>query len=200
MSAWKSLLPPQEALATLARIAPGEFFVDPQNDPVWGAVYARDQDGQWLSLSWDYVDVEFKFEIYCLAIEEPKQLPHHKLVSAGVIPAFASLKFLTRSEWVRPTVAGEVPAHFEQVIEESGCIASVPASALAVGTALFGVVLLDPDGNPLFAIAIDERESYSVRRVTALAELQALVDSTDAFTLAELITWNAPAIRGEDPV
>lgn len=193
MSIWKALLPTQEALTRLTRVAPGKFFVDTQNDPGCGTVYLRDLDGQWLSLSWDYVDVEFKFEIYCLAIEVPRNRAVDKLTPAGVIPDFDSIVFLTKSDWVRPALSGEVPAHFEQVIEQSGRLASVPESALAIGTTLYGVVFMDATRNPRFAIAVDEQESYSVRGFNEPEGIKELMDSADAFSLDQLIAWKPPA-------
>lgn len=192
MTHWKVFVPPHQELNKLLHIAPGELFINTKNNPVWESVYIRDKSGQWISLSWNYIDVEFKFEIYCLSIDSPKNIIFQDLIPAGSVPNFASLEFLMKSDWVRPTLPGEVPENFEQVIEEGGPISSVPSSASVVGTTIYGIVFNDVDHNPLLVIAVDDNERYSVKKIVDFDAIATLMEVCDSFSLPELMTWSPP--------
>lgn len=192
MKNWKVFLPEVNDLHKLLLLEPGKAFFRAKNSPIEGALYVRNRENQWLSLSWDYVDVEFKFEIFYLSIESQQDVTTDDLIFAANIPSFGSLELLVKSEWVRPTLSGEVPDDFEELIEECGTIKSVPASATAIGTAISGVMLSDQLGVPLWAIIIDDVKSYSTRIVSSLDALVSLKTTCDVFSCAALLDWRPP--------
>lgn len=156
------------------------------------SIYLLDHEDNWISLSWSYVGVEFKFEIYCVSIDRQKEIFPVDLTCIEDIHDFSSMSFLLRSEWVRPAHPGEVPDHFEQVKEESGTASSVPSSATAVGTSLYGIVLNDACSKPLLAITVNDDERYSLKHVVAPAEMADLISGCDLCTLSQLMTWKPP--------
>lgn len=194
MKYWKAFFPPRQELDKLLRIAPSELFINKNSKPIFESIYIRNKDGQWISLSWNYVDVEFKFEIYCLSIDSLDNIYLENLISIGPIPNFASIEFLVKSEWTRPTTPGEVPDNFEQIIEESGHISSIPSSAIAIGTTLCGIVFNDFDQKPLLAIVIDDTESYSVKKIVESEAIISIMAAYDSFSFPELMAWKPPIL------
>lgn len=192
MKTWKVFVPDRQDLERLLKISPGKLFVSGTSTPTLESIYLLDQERGWVSLSWSYVDVEFKFEIYCVSIGSSKEDPAD-LIPVGEVPPFASVGFLLRSEWVRPANPGEVPGHFEQVKEESGAAESVPSSATSVGTSLYGIVFSDEDSRPLFAITVDDNKSYSLKVISAPKALANLVSVCDLCTFPQLMAWKPPA-------
>lgn len=191
MKNWMKISPERQVLGILSRLQSCEFLVDIQASPIWETIFIRDREGCWLAICWDYADVEFKFEIYHLSIERPLKVPaEEKLSVGGCIPRFSKVRLLTRSEWVRPAAAGEVPLHYEQVVEEAGRLADVPDSATAAGTALFGIGFLDEGGDPLLGICIDNSSNYCVKKFEEPEELNDLFASCDCFSLQEWDEWN----------
>jgi hypothetical protein len=192
MRLWKVFLPTHEELESLARIVPGELYVSSENAPIQGSIYVRNKDGEWLSLSWDYVDVQFKFEIYRAAIERLGAPASGVTTSVGAIPDFVSMGFLLRSEWVRPSLPGEVPAEYVPVVEEHGPSLSVSATATAVGTVLHGIVFEGPFGKPLLTITVDDIESYSMKVTTEPSVMKLIVKKCDQLSLQEVLVWTPP--------
>ncbi|TCV93180.1 hypothetical protein EC912_10540 [Luteibacter rhizovicinus] len=190
MRNWKTFIPQRQDLETLAKLPPGKLFISSQNKPAWNKVYIQVTEGKWLSLSWDYVDVEFKFEIYCLSIAQHATPSADDFIQAGEIPDFSSIRFLLKSEWVRPASSNEVPDNFEQVIEESGLAADVPRSASAVGTSLHGIVFIRHDGKPCLLVEIDESQSYSIRTVENCEAIAALTSKYDSLSFSEVLAWH----------
>jgi hypothetical protein len=189
MTVWKSFIPSVQYLENVAEVSASELYIDRTNQPTLGTLLMRQGADEWLSLSWDYVDVEFKFEIYCLSVDSPKAVVVENLASIGVLPKHSSVRFLTRTEWVRPARVGEVPEQFEQVLEEGGRMSSIPDTATVVGTVLYGVVFNDLNGQPLLAVTVDEATSYSLRLVDAPKAMASLMSICDVHSLPELVAW-----------
>lgn len=110
-----------------------------------------------------------------------------ELIEIESIPKFKSIRFLLRTEWVRPTKPGEVPDNFEQVIQESGFAEIAPPSATAIGSALYGITFCSTDGSPLLIIAVSDSERYSLQVSAAPAAMASVLDSCDSYSLPELL-------------
>lgn len=191
---WKVLLPHRRDLEKIAQIASGDMFVHAKNDPVWTRVYVLDATGQWITLSWDYLDVEFKFEIYGISAEYLNSVVTADLIPAGTVPSFAAIGFLLKTSWVRPALPGEVPENYEQVIEESGVATAVPSSATVIATGLYGVLFRSTDGSPRLVITIDDDASYSLRSLVDNEVMAAAVAACDSLSFDELIHWEPPLL------
>ncbi|MFC3654571.1 hypothetical protein FZ025_10455 [Xanthomonas hyacinthi] len=161
------------------------------------SIYLLDREDNCISLSWNYFDVDFKFEIYGISIDSRKDYCPRDLACIEDINKLSSISFLLRSEWVRPTKPGEVPDHFEQVKEESGTTESVPASAISVGTCLYGIVFNDASSNPFLIIAVDDDKRYSLKHVAVPEEIADLISGCDLCTLSQLIDWEPPEETGK---
>jgi hypothetical protein len=187
MRCWKTIIPELEQLTRMQAVTPGELFVDADNNPSLESIYILDKYGELICLSWSYIDIEFKFEIYCLSIDKPRAVISNDFISVGKVPDFTFLSFLLRSEWVRPTHPAEVPDSFEKVIEESGPSSLVPPSATAIGTTLYGVVFADGDRKPLLMIAIDDIERYRLKIIVDSDTMTKLISTCDSYSLSELM-------------
>ena len=185
-------LPTRDDLESLLRVIPDELYVRADRDPAQESIYIRDAEGEWLSLSWDYVDVEFKFEIYRAAIEKLGALTSDAVTPVGVIPDFVSMGFLLRSEWLRPALPGEVPADYKQVVEERGRALSVSVAATAVGTVLHGIVFEGPGRHPLLALTVDDVGSYSMKVTVEPTVMRTILDQCDRLSLKEVLAWAPP--------
>ncbi|MBB3228837.1 hypothetical protein FHW69_003482 [Luteibacter sp. Sphag1AF] len=191
MKTWKSFLPSAQSLSHISAIRPGAYFFDRKSDPKWSAIYFPQENGLWLSLSWDYFDVEFKFEIYGMSVGQLKG-SGISLNEAGVIHDFSQIKFLLRTEWTRPTKPGEVPDSFEEIIEENGQLSQVPDTAASVATSLYGVIFSGHTEDPPMMITIDDAASYSLKSSTDPLEINAMERSCDLLTLPEILAWKPP--------
>lgn len=191
MKTWKSFLPNDRGLGDISSIRPGAYFVDNRNDPKWSTIYFHQENGMWLSISWDYFDVEFKFEIYGISIG---QLAGADIspAEAGVIHDFSQIKFLLRTEWTRPARSGEVPDGFEKIIEGNSRFSQVPDNAVSVATTLYGVIFSGRNEDAIMMITIDDAASYSLKSSTDLGEISAMRQNCDLFTLSEILTWKPP--------
>lgn len=192
MKVWKSFIPSVQDLESLSQVSAGELYIDRTNQPTLGTLLMRHGLDEWISLSWDYVDVEFKFEIYCLSIGSPKTVVIENLASIEALPRHSSIRFLTKTEWVRPAQLDEVPENFEQVLEESGLISSIPDSATAIGTVLYGVIFEDSNGQPLLVVTVDDATSYSLRLVGEPTAMALLISTYDVHSLRGLMAWQPP--------
>lgn len=192
MRPWKVQLPASSDLAKLISITPKGVFANPNGDPVKESIFLLGHDDDWISLSWDYADIEFKFEMYFVALNQKDGHLPQDLIPIYGTAAPSSMQFLLRTEWVRPARAGEVPANFEQVVEESGTAASVPSSATAIGTCLYGVVFNDAGSRPLFAVTVDDTERYSLRVVSGRESICELIGAWDCCTYSQLLSWEPP--------
>ena len=195
MKAWKSFVPSVQHLERLTQVSAGELYIDRTNQPALGTLLMRHGTDEWISLSWDYVDVEFKFEIYGLSIDSPKTVFVENLASIEMLPRHSSIRLLTKTEWVRPAHVGEVPENFEQILEESGLMSSIPDSATAIGTALYGVVFDDSNGQPLLAVTVDDVASYSLRLVADPTAMASLIGAYDVYSPLELMAWQPSEVK-----
>lgn len=187
MKKWKISVPGIEVLKRMVDICPAKLFVCKKNNPPLGYIYVRGTHGDWILLSWDYFDVEFKFEIYCMMIEECQvPPPMGNLTEIGSIPKFQSIKFLLRTEWVRPTKPGEVPNDYEHVIQEGGLAKLAPSSATAIGSVVYGVAFLDSDNGPILVVSVSEKIRYSLQIIDSPFDMTQLFNSSDSYDLFEL--------------
>ncbi|PTR33621.1 hypothetical protein C8J98_103384 [Luteibacter sp. OK325] len=191
MKIWKNFLPTEQEIRQISVISPGAYFFDGQSDPRSSVIYFPQENGTWLSISWDYFDVEFKFEIYGISVEHLER-SRAFLVEAGIIPDFSELKFLIRTEWIRPTEIGEVPDGFEQIIEENGPLSKIPGTATSIATSLYGVTFNGGSEGAAMMIAIDDAASYTLKSSTDPVEINAMEESCDLLTLPEILDWNPP--------
>lgn len=187
MSNWKISVPSIDILKRLVNMRPSRTFVSKKNSPPMGSIYVHGLSGDWMLLCWDYFDVEFKFEIYCLSVELSHPMAVNELIEIESIPKFQSIRFLLRTEWVRPTKPGEVPDNFEQAIQESGFAEMAPSSATAIGSALYGITFCGANDSPLLVIAVSDSERYSLQVFAAPAAMASVLDSCDSYSLPELL-------------
>lgn len=190
MKIWKSFLPNDQDLSHISAIRPGSYFINGRSDPKWSAIYFLQENGVWLSISWDYFDVEFKFEIYGVSVDHLKD-SDVGLIEAGVIQSFSQIKFLLRTEWIRPAKSGEVPNSFEKIIEEGGLLSQVPDTATSVATVLYGMIF-SGHAEDVMMITIDDAASYSLKSSTDPVEISAMERSCDLLTLSEMLAWEPP--------
>jgi len=191
MKVWKNFLPRADEIDALGTIEAGSYFIDSHKCPKWETVYFRDRSGQWIALTWNYFDIEFKFEMYGISIESMERVPA-TLIDVGNLAEFEKIDFYTKTEWIRPAVAGEVPSHFEQVIEGSGRLAQVPADAISAGTSLHAVVFRSIDVDSDVMISIDDDARFSLKSATGSRKIAAVLQSCDVFDSVELLAWVAP--------
>jgi hypothetical protein len=191
MKIWKNFLPEEDSLKALSVIRSGPYFVDQKNDPEWETVYFQSKAGKWISLTWSYFDVEFKFETYGMSIELVEIAPED-LVQVGEIVTFSQIDFFIKTEWTRPTIQGEVPANFEQIIEENGTLAKMPNNAIAAGTALHALVFSREEDDSKLMMYINDNENYSLKSTNDPMEIAAIMESCDALNLFEILAWEPP--------
>jgi len=191
MKIWKNFLPRGESLSDLSNIRPGPYFVDSESSPKWVKVFFKKKDGRWLSLEWNYFDVEFKFEVYGISIDHPENVPPG-LTEAGVTPMFSELSFLLETDWTRSAKPGEVPDNFDQIVEECGALSEIPDIAISAGTALRGVIFSKDGGEPVLVISIDDTERYSLKSAVNPDEMILPGKPYDVLTLSEALAWTPP--------
>lgn len=191
MKVWKSFFPRADEIDALGTIEAGSYFIDRHKRPKWETVYFRDRSGQWIALTWNYFDIEFKFEMYGISIQAMERAPA-TLLEVGSLVEFEKIDFYTKTVWIRPAVAGEVPSHFEQVIEEAGRLVQVPADATSVGTSLYAVVFRSIDADSNLMISIDDDARFSLKSATGSRKIAAVLQSCDVFDSVELLAWVAP--------
>jgi hypothetical protein len=189
MTEWKDLLPPDDMLARIAAFPVDEIRIDPDAQTVWGSVEAKSLEaaGRVFVLSWDYVDVQFKFEMYVTSLDErDSELSGSWKTVATMAPA-ARIRFLVRAEWIRPAMPGEVPDAYEQVIEEGGRLDAAPASASVGGLGLRGIVLMGgSEYQPVGVIGIDDSHGYSLQWLSDRAAIDAYLSDCHVYDLDAL--------------
>jgi hypothetical protein len=176
MIEWKDLLPADEVLARLGALQVDEVYIDEGAKTVWGAVAVRSlyvRESAFV-LSWDYVDVQFKFEMYVASPEERSAAATSGWSLVGRVATPARICFLARAEWIRPAIPGEVPETYEQIIEEAGRVDSVPKMATIAGLGLRGVALMNDTGDlPASIIGIDDSVGYSLQWLSDRSSVEA---------------------------
>jgi hypothetical protein len=187
MSNWKISAPSIDVLERLVRMRSPRAFVSKKNNPPMGSIYVHGLSNDWMLLCWDYFDIEFKFEIYCISIELSHPMTMDELIEIESIPKFQSIRFLLRTEWIRPTKPGEVPDNFEQVIQEGGLAEKVPSSATAIGSALYGITFCSADDSPLLVIAVSDSERYGLQVLATPVAMASVLDYCDSYSLSELL-------------
>jgi len=191
MKIWKSFFPTADDIEALRTFKGGAYFIDCAKNPRWESIYFRISSEEWIALTWAYFDIEFKFETFGISREVVRKLPT-ALLDVGIIPEFKKIDFCIRTEWTRPASPREVPSHYEQVIEEAGRAAQVPADAISAGTSLYAVVFRSINGDSDVMISIDDNVRFSLKSVTGSVEIAAILQSCDVFTPAELLAWQPP--------
>lgn len=186
MKIQKKFLPEASVLNRLSAISSVRLFVNCKNNPEYSCIYLIDEHGLAICFSWEYGDVEFKFEVYFLSIQIESAISVDELSLIKSIPSAFSMSFLVRSEWVRPTLENEVPANFEKVIEERGFIDSVPETATAVGVFLYGLILKQISSGEETAIIVDDDVNYSLKVVDDIEYIEKLKNGSDLFSLREV--------------
>ena len=184
----KLFCPELQSLLGMTEFAGGEILMDPSNEPPLGVLHFRSVHGKVATASWDFADVEFRFEVYFVRVESAENLEVSALNSLSRIPALGTLEYLFRAEWLRPAAPGEVPEHYEQVIEGRGNLSSVPASATAVGIAFAGVVFRSEASDECVGLCIDDVNNYSLRIVNGVQVDDASLAGFDRVPLSELKT------------
>ncbi|MET4677162.1 MULTISPECIES: hypothetical protein [unclassified Luteibacter] len=191
MKIWKSFLPLADDLKALRKIKGGSYFIDSNKNPQWESVYFRRDSGKWIALTWNYFDIEFKFETYGISRELVRSVPT-TLLEVGNIADVERIDFCVRTEWTRPASPGEVPSHFEQIIEEAGRVAQVPVDAISAGTSLYAAVFRSINSDLDVMISIDDDVRFSLKSVTGSLKIATTLQSCDVFSSVELLTWKPP--------
>ncbi|MBL0040603.1 MAG: hypothetical protein KA505_08700 [Xanthomonadales bacterium] len=185
----KMFCPELQSLLGMTEFSGGELLMDPSNEPPLGVLHLRSVHGKVATASWDFADVEFRFEVYFVRVESAENLDVSALNSLSKVPVLGILEYLFRAEWLRPAAPGEVPEHFEQVIEGRGSLANVPASATAVGIAFAGVVFRSEASDECVGLCIDDVNNYSLRIVNGVQVDDELLAGFDRVPLSELKAW-----------
>ena len=191
MKKWKSFFPASDDIEILGALKGGPYFIDSTKNPAWESVYFLSGSGRWIVLAWNYYDIEFKFETYGISLET-KESATATLLEVGNLPRFEKIDFYTKTEWTRPAIPGEVPSYFEQVIEESGSLAQVPADAISAGTSLYAVVFRPINGESDLMVSVDDDVRYSLKAVSESVEIAAVLQSCDVFDSVGLLAWEPP--------
>lgn len=191
MKIWKSFFPGSDDVEILGAIKGGSYFIDGNNNPKWESIYFRSGSEEWIALTWNYFDIEFKFETFGISREVVRKVPT-TLLDVGSIPEFEKIDFCVRTEWTRPARPGEVPSHYEQVIEEAGRLAQVPADAISAGTSLYALVFRSINGDSDVMISIDDNIRFSLKSVIGSVKIAAILQSCDVLSSAELLAWQPP--------
>jgi len=191
MKIWKRFFPGSDDIEVLGAIKGGSYFIDGSNNPEWESVYFASGSEEWVALTWNYFDIEFKFETFGISREIVRKVPT-TLLEVGNIPEFEKIDFCVRTEWTRPASPGEVPPHYEQIIEDAGRLAQVPTDAISAGTSLYAVVFRSINGDSDVMISIDDDARFSLKSVTESIKIAAILQSCDVFTSAELLAWQPP--------
>lgn len=204
MTEWKDLLPADDMLVRIASFPVDEIRIDPDAQTVWGSVEVKSSEapGRVFVLSWDYVDVQFKFEMYVTSLDErTSELSGGWKTVATMAPA-ARILFLVRAEWIRPAMSGEVPDAYEQVIEEGGRLDVAPASAIVGGLGLRGIMLMgDTTDQRVGVIGIDDGHGYSLQWLSEHAAIDAYLSDCHVYDLDALRAFRERLSRaGGDPL
>ncbi len=182
----KLLCPELESLLGMTEFSGGEIFIDLSNDPPLGVLHLRSMRGEVVTASWDFADVEFRFEVYFVNVKTAENSEIDAFTSLSKVPVLGTLEYLFRAEWLRPSAPGEVPEHFEQVIEERGSPANIPASATAVGVAFVGVVFRSAANDEHLGLCIDDVNNYSLKIVKGAQIDGASLAGFDRVPMSEL--------------
>ncbi|MDF4026301.1 hypothetical protein P3W24_15110 [Luteibacter sp. PPL201] len=191
MKKWKRFFPDRNQIEALGTIKAGVYCIDTNANPEWASVYLPTRTGEWIALTWNYFDIEFKFETYGVSIELVQRAPT-TLVDAGNIGEFEHIDFYAKTEWTRPAVPGEVPSDFEQIIEAAGRLDEVPTDAISVGTSLHAVVFRSIGGDSDVMICIDDDARFSLKAMVGSQGIEAIRQTCDVFNSVELISWEPP--------
>jgi hypothetical protein len=200
MKKWKIFLPAPLAATGLSELSPVEVLVDNSREPAMESLFLQSDAGSRSSLCWGYSDVEFKFEIYGVVIGQEDQVASSRLTVIHRLDGVTSVDALLRTEWIRPADRGEVPEHFEQIIEEGGAAMHVPAAASAVGTVVSGLAFKDSGGAPILVVSLNEKERYSLKLVCDIDSMNDAIGRADAWPLVDIYSWHPPLDVARDRV
>lgn len=181
--------PPLDTLVRLASLSGVDFLIDTSNMPSMGTIYIQSKGAAPMSLAWAFADVEYRFEVYFIEAEILGELQIESPEIVASFPSLQSMEFLFRAEWLRPALPGEVPAQFEQVVEECGSFSRIPATATAVGLAFVGVLFESAKDNGVVGVCVDDARNYSLKLITKEHLAGGTVIDLDRVPLAGLQQW-----------
>ena len=163
----KMFCPELQSLLGMTEFSGGELLMDPSNEPPLGVLHLRSEHGKVATASWDFADVEFRFEVYFVRVESAENLDVSALNSLSKVPVLGILEYLFRAEWLRPAAPGEVPEHI----------------------AFAGVVFRSEASDECVGLCIDDVNNYSLRIVNGVQVDDELLAGFDRVPLSELKAW-----------
>lgn len=142
----------------------------------------------------DYRDVQFKFE--CLYLKVYQQ-SIDDIVPDGTqigLTKCQKAKVVLRAEWERPALPGEVPPHYEQIVQVRGEINTIPADVPAC-ISMVGVLLFGEDGLKQGLVYLDDDFPLSLGYVEDTANIiqflsQSTVLAIDEVEEIRIQLWN----------
>ncbi|WP_203143278.1 hypothetical protein [Marinobacter mangrovi] len=148
----KLLVPDEEFVSFLQRLDECKVLC-PSESSAWSDMLILESgSGDRMSLSSDYVNIEFKFEVFYLSSSDSCLSEKLDLKEIFSVVEMSSAKFLFQVAWLRPALPGEVPPNYEQVVEEVGVRNDIPEAAYVAGLYVKGILILSNE-RPVIAIA-----------------------------------------------
>lgn len=133
----------------------------------------------------DYKDVHFKFE--CLYLKVCQQDAGDKSIGGtriGVV-TWRQAKAVLRAEWERPALNGEVPSHYEQIVQARGDISTIPPEAAAC-ISMIGVLFLGKDKLEHGLVYLDDEFPLSLAYVDDIETIREVVSQATVVAVDEL--------------
>jgi len=145
----------------------------------------------------DYFDIAFKFEGFTLTTrgrswDQEEGPVAHRIAAPGLDGIFV----LLTATWERPARLGEVPSHYDAVVQESGQLGDVPPESPAC-YAMIGLSFADSAGTPRLTIELDQDDPLTVNVRAGASSYPTnkinRVDLSEVARLAEeLRDWDVP--------
>lgn len=102
----------------------------------------------------DYKDVRFKFE--CLYLTVCQKTEDKICIDSKIgVANLEGVKVILRAEWERSSFPGEVPPHYEQIVQVRGSLGNIPKDAPAC-ISVVGILLIGENGINQGLIYLDD--------------------------------------------
>lgn len=134
----------------------------------------------------DCRDVRFKFE--CLYLTVFRTQADDSTFSGERIAVAKNLqeaKVVLRAEWERPALRGEVPPHYEQVVQVRGELNDIPSGAPAC-ISMVGVLFIGIDGGSQWLVSLSDDFPLSLRYSENAKEIRQFLSKCSAVAVDEV--------------
>ena len=184
------ILPSEQLIRAFSGNEGGRLLAPPPGSPSRGLLVFERSSGDRFVLSSDYVDVEFKFEVFFISLRPDLSSASMSLAEVITIPVGTTVEVLFRASWLRRRCKSTLPED-EALVEEQGHRSSMPSSCTAAALAPAGIALLAPNGELLAAAVLDDQGPLNLKAVTDTREFQAIAVTCERIDLRNVSQWAA---------